>query len=599
MTTRRRSSSRLQSLFVKFSTVSAIRVLLLFLALAFAFALPESDQLLSGGSNGTHNGSEFSSGPRSRPKEDSFADMIDRALEKEFTENDKDEVNDAGSFNNSVAEQQAVLETVARVKPKKNDTKKEDKSFQLHHVFKLDNDHGAEETPTLIDRKDNVFIISNFKSKYPVLQLDLRLISDLVVVIVSATCGGIAFACAGQPVITGYLLAGSVVGPGGFNVVSEMVQVETVAQFGVIFLLFALGLEFSTTKLRVVRAVAVLGGLLQVLLFICLCGITASLCGGKPSEGVFVGAFLSMSSTAVVLKFLMEKNSTNALHGQVTIGTLILQDCAVGLLFALLPILGGTSNVLQGLISMTKSLVMLLSFLAILSILSRKCVPWFLKLMISLSSQTNELYQLASVAFCLLVAWCSDKLGLSLELGSFAAGVMISTTDLAQHTLEQVEPIRNFFAALFLASIGMLIHVHFLWNHVDILLASVILVVIVKTVVTSAVVKAFGYNNKTSLLVGMSLAQIGEFAFVLLSRASNLHLVEGKLYLLLLGTTALSLVTTPLLFKLIPAVVHLGVLLRWFPPDSPSEFGFKSDNFRSDSAKQRIALVSKDLIHEG
>ncbi|KAF5471631.1 hypothetical protein F2P56_008409 [Juglans regia] len=105
---------------------------------------------------------------------------------------------------------------------------------------------------------DNVFIISNFKSKYPVLQLDLRLIFDLVVVIVSATCGGIAFACDGQPVITGYLLAGSFIGPGGFNFVSEMVQVETVAQFGVVFLLFALVLEFSTTKFRVVRAVAVL-----------------------------------------------------------------------------------------------------------------------------------------------------------------------------------------------------------------------------------------------------------------------------------------------------------------------------------------------------
>ncbi|GKB24336.1 K(+) efflux antiporter 6, partial [Tanacetum coccineum] len=189
----------------------------------------------------------------------------------------------------------------------------------------MDNDNGAEETPTLIDRKDNVFIISNFKSKYPVLQLDLRLISDLVVVIVSATCGGIAFACAGQPVITGYLLAGSLVGPGGLDVVSELVQVETVAQFGVIFLLFALGLEFSVAKLKVVRAVAVLGGLLQSLLFMCICGITASLCGGKPSEGVFVGVLLSMSSTAVVLKFLMDKNSINALHGQVTIGTLILQ----------------------------------------------------------------------------------------------------------------------------------------------------------------------------------------------------------------------------------------------------------------------------------
>ncbi|KAL5572499.1 hypothetical protein UlMin_022096 [Ulmus minor] len=527
-----------------------------------------------------------------RSGEDSFADIIDRALEREFPENEQNEAtDDSGSFNNSVAGQQAVLETVARVTPKKNDTKsKEEKSFQFHHVFNLDNENGEEEMPTLIDRKDNVFIISNRKSKFPVLQLDSRLISDLVVVIVSATCGGIAFACAGQPVITGYLLAGSLIGPGGLSFVSEMVQVETVAQFGVIFLLFALGLEFSAAKLRVVRAVAVLGGLLQIFLFMCLCGITASLCGGKSSEGIFVGAFLSMSSTAVVLKFLMERNSINALHGQVTVGTLILQDCAVGLLFALLPILGGTSGVLQGVMSMTKSLVTLITFLAILSIVSRTCVPRFLKLMISLSSQTNELYQLASVAFCLLVAWCSDKLGLSLELGSFAAGVMISTTDLAQHTLEQVEPIRNFFAALFLASIGMLIHVHFLWNHVDILLAAVILVIIIKTIVVAIVVKGFGYNNKTSLLVGMSLAQIGEFSFVLLSRASNLHLVEGKLYLLLLGTTALSLVTTPLLFKLIPAVVHLGVLLRWFTPDTFGEIGYKGDILRSDSAK-RIALM--------
>ncbi|OAY64883.1 K(+) efflux antiporter 4-like isoform X1 [Ananas comosus] len=524
-------------------------------------------------------------------KEGSFADMIDRALQKEFSESEQGGgETDVGSFNNSVAGNQAVLETVARVTQKKNETRDE-KSFQLHDVFNLDSENRGEEIPTLIDRKDNVFIISNPKSKYPVLQLDLRLISDLVVVIVSAACGGIAFACLGQPVITGYLLAGSVIGPGGFSFVSEMVQVETVAQFGVIFLLFALGLEFSATKLRVVRAVAVLGGLLQIVLFMCLCGVTASLCGGKVSEGIFVGAFLSMSSTAVVLKFLMEKNSINALHGQVTVGTLILQDCAVGLLFALLPILGGTSGILQGVISMSKSLILLFTFLAILSILSRTCIPWFLKLMMSLSSQTNELYQLASVAFCLLVAWCSDKLGLSLELGSFAAGVMISTTDLSQHTLEQIEPIRNFFAALFLASIGMLIHVHFLWNHVDILLASVILVIIIKTVVVTIVVKGFGYSHKTSLLVGMSLAQIGEFAFVLLSRASNLHLVEGKLYLLLLGTTALSLVTTPLLFKLIPAVIHLGVLVRWFSPDTQMiEMSYKSDSLWVDSAK-RINLM--------
>ncbi|XP_023755574.1 K(+) efflux antiporter 5 [Lactuca sativa] len=488
--------------------------------------------------------------------EASIAKIFDRVLEKEFSENESTDGSTRSSFNNSVTDQEAVLETVAKItheKTNKNDTQE------------TTEDDG---TQTLIDKQDNVFVISNKKSKYPILQVDVRLISDLVVIIVSAAIGGIICSCLGQPVIVGYLLAGSLIGPGGLKFVSEMVQVETFAQFGVVFLLFALGLEFSMQKLKAVGPVAVLGGLLQILILMFLCGTLAVLCGAGLSEGVFVGCFLSMSSTAVVVKFLVEKNSNNALHGQVTIGTLIFQDCAVGLLFALLPVLGGNSGVLQGMASMGKVLMTLSTYLFGASLLTWSFMPRFLKLMVQLSSQTNELYQLAAVAFCLLSAWCSDKLGLSLELGSFVAGVMISTTDFAQHTLDQVEPIRNLFAALFLSSIGMLIHVQFLWTHVDILLASVILVIVVKTTVSAVITKAFGYSVKTSFLVGIMLAQIGEFAFVLLSRASNLHLVEGKMYLLLLGTTALSLVTTPVLFKLIPAVMHLGVLMHWFPQDT-------------------------------
>ncbi|XP_072958908.1 K(+) efflux antiporter 5-like isoform X4 [Typha angustifolia] len=450
----------------------------------------------------------------------SIADMFDRVLEKEFSENDAPEGTDRSSFNDSVADHQAVLETVAIVthdKSKKNDTGESNatKSFQISDVFALENE-GADDMTTLIDRKDNVFVMSNRRTKYPVLQVDLRLISDLVVIIVFATIGGITVSCLGQPVIVGYLLAGSLIGPGGLNFISEMVQ----------------------------------------------------LCGAKLTEGIFVGSFLSMSSTAVVSKFLVEKSNTNALHGQVTIGTLILQDCAVGLLFALLPVLGGGTGVLEGIMSMGKLLVVLSGFVTAASIVSWFFVPHFLKLMVRLSSQTNELYQLASVAFCLLLAWCSDKLGLSLELGSFVAGVMISTTDFAEHTLDQIEAIRNLFAALFLASIGMLIHFQFLWNHVDILLAVVIMVVLIKTIVVTIVVKAYGYNIRTALVVGLSLAQIGEFAFVLLSRSSHLHLVEGKMYLLLVGTTALSLVTTPLMFKIIPVLMHLGNLVWWFPPES-------------------------------
>lgn len=502
----------------------------------------------------------------------SIAKMFDRVLEKEFSENDQTEGSGESSFNSSVADKQAELETVAKIthdKIKKNDSNEANgtKPFQFQDVFSLENED-SNDMATLIDRKDNVFVMSNRKSKYPVLQVDFRLISDLVVVIVSAAIGGIIFSCLGQPVIVGYLLAGSIIGPGGLKFISQMVQVETVAQFGVVFLLFGLGLEFSLSKLKVVGPVAVLGGLLQIIILIFLCGITALLCGAKLSEGVFVGCFLSMSSTAVVVKFLVEQNNNNALHGQVTIGTLIFQDCVVGLLFALLPVLGGNSGLSRGMVSMGKLLLTLSIYLIVASVLTWSFVPRFFKLMMQLSSQTNELYQLATVAFCLISAWCSDKLGLSLELGSFVAGVMISTTEFTQHTLAQVEPIRNFFAALFLSSIGMLINVQFLWAHVDILLVSVILVVVVKTAVAASITKAFGYNLKASLLVGVLLAQIGEFAFVLLSRASNLHIVEGKMYLLLLGTTALSLVTTPILFKLIPALMHLGVLMHWFPSES-------------------------------
>ncbi|CAN6480305.1 unnamed protein product [Victoria cruziana] len=459
-------------------------------------------------------------------KDGSIAKMIDRVLEKEFSDKDQPEGTDGSSFNSTVADQQAVLEEVARVthdKTKKSEIQEPNgtRSFQIQDVFTLENE-GSDETPTLIDKR----------------------------------------------VITGYLLAGSIIGPGGLSFVSEIVQVETVAQFGVVFLLFALGLEFSLTKLKAVGPVAIFGGLLQIVIFTCVCGMTALLCRAKMSEGIFVGVFLSMSSTAVVLKFLVEGGTANAVHGQVSIGTLIFQDCVVGLLFALLPVLGGNSGLVQGIISIGKLLFVLSIFLTAASVLCWSFLPRFLKLMSQLSSETNELYQLTSVAFSLLLAWCSDKLGLSLELGSFVAGIMISTTDFAQHTLVQVEPIRNFFAALFLSSIGMLIHVQFLWSHVDILLASVVLVIILKTVVTAMVTKAFGYPMRSSFMVGLSLAQIGEFAFVLLSRASNLHLVEGKMYLLLLGTTALSLVTTPLMFKLIPILMHLGVLVRWFPSES-------------------------------
>ena len=163
------------------------------------------------------------------------------------------------------------------------------------------------------------------------------------------------------------------------------------------------------------------------------------------------------------------------------------------------------------------------------------------------------------VAFCLGVSWTSDHLGISIELGAFLAGVMVSMTPVAVETQNHIEPVRNIFGALFLASVGMIINPCFLWVHSDVLLCTLFAFIIFKGFVIALVVRAFGFSSGVSCTVGISMAQIGEFSFVLLSRAANLGLLQHKFYLLLLGTTAISLFMTPVMFKCITRAMN------WLP----------------------------------
>jgi hypothetical protein len=174
-----------------------------------------------------------------------------------------------------------------------------------------------------------------------------------------------------------------------------------------------------------------------------------------------------------------------------------------------------------------------------------------------------ELQQLTSLALCLALSKASDAAGLSLELGAFVAGVMIAAAEHGERTLHGIEPVRNVFAALFLASIGLLLNPWFLWMHRFALLSCLAVVVACKAALTALVVRAFGYSARTALVVGMSLAQVGEFSFVLLARASTLKLVQRPAYLLLLGTTALSLLVTPLLFRVQQPVLRFAAAAGW------------------------------------
>ena len=161
-------------------------------------------------------------------------------------------------------------------------------------------------------------------------------------------------------------------------------------------------------------------------------------------------------------------------------------------------------------------------------------------------------YSEVVIAFCLCVSWTSDHRGLSIELGAFFAGVMVSTTPVAEETQNHINPVRNIFGALFLSSIGMIINPFFLWVHFDVLICTLMIIILFKCSVIALVVRAFGFSTRISFTVGISMAQIGEFSFVLLSRASNLGLVKHKFYLLLLGITAISLFTSPIILRYSP-----------------------------------------------
>jgi len=396
-------------------------------------------------------------------------------------------------------------------------------------------------------------------------QEDFRLIIDLVLVFAAAACGGLLAALLKQPVLLGYLIGGMVVGPSGLRLIKELIQVETLAQFGVAFLLFALGVEFSLTELRKVKAIALGGGTLQIILTILVtvlvCGVTGAW-GTLPAKGVFLGSILSLSSTAVVLKCLMERNETETPHGQVMLGMLVVQDLALGLMLAVLPALHEPGEVIG--IAVLMALLKIGLFAAGAVVAGIWLIPPLLRLLAS--TESKELFLLGVVTICLGIALFTEYLGLSIEMGAFVAGLMISEVEYADETLTIVEPLRDIFASLFFAAIGMLIDPVFLWQNLELILGLVALVFVGKFLIITPLVSLFRYPLKTSLIVGLGLAQIGEFSFVLASEGQALGLVSRRIYLLILGTTAVTLMLTPFVLRLVPFLFDFAESMPWLKP---------------------------------
>jgi monovalent cation:H+ antiporter-2, CPA2 family len=410
-------------------------------------------------------------------------------------------------------------------------------------------------------------------------QEDFRLIVDLVTVLAAAAAGGVCAGLCRQPALLGYILGGVVVGPTGLGLIKELVQVETLAQFGAAFLLFALGVEFSFAELKKVQNISLGGGGLQILLTVVATTLISVAIGWvtTPQQGVFLGSILSLSSTAVVLKCLMEANETETPHGQVMLGILVVQDLALGLMLAILPALDKPPSEIGEALLQAGIKIALFSGAAIIT--GIWVVPRFLRLLAK--TESRELFLLGVVTLCLAIALLTEELGLSIEMGAFVAGLMISEVEYADQTLTYVEPIRDVFAALFFAAIGMLIDPLFLWQNWELILGLVGVVLVGKWIIITPLVRLFGYPLKTAITVGLGLAQIGEFSFVLASEGQALGFVSRRVYLLLLGTTAVTLVVTPFVLKLTPKLFNwlesFPNLQTWLEPaDEPQEVSLES-----------------------
>jgi CPA2 family monovalent cation:H+ antiporter-2 len=420
---------------------------------------------------------------------------------------------------------------------------------------------------------------------------------DLTVALGTSALGGLIAHRFRQPVLLGYLVAGLIIGPAGLRLLDDTQQIEELAEIGVAFLLFALGVEFSLAELKRVRQIAIQGSALQM-------GLTTSLVMGitfaigwvdSPLQGVFLGLVLSLSSTAVVLKVLTEKGETGTLHGQLMLALLIAQDLALGLMLAFLPALNHPAAFWNVFLT---ALLKFVLFLGGAIAVGRWVVPQLMQTVAATESQ--ELFLLTIIALCLGIAWITSLLGLSIEMGAFVAGLMVAEVDYSEQALGRVLPLRDTFACLFFASVGMLIDPQVLLDNWAVILGLVGFVMVGKVLIILPIILRFGYSFKTALLVAVSLNQIGEFSFVLALEGLTLGLITERQYLLLLGTTAITLVLTPAWINGAPWLTELcrrvPTLERWFDRSAEPKLLSVPDNLSGHVIVAGYGRVGQVLV---
>jgi len=366
------------------------------------------------------------------------------------------------------------------------------------------------------------------------------------------------------PPLVGYLIAGVLSGPHTPGFVADQTLAPELAELGIILLMFGVGLHFSLKDLLSVRAIAIPGAIIQIIAATAMGAMLAWSLGWPPGADLVFGLALSVASTVVLLRAMQERQLMQSDRGRIAVGWLIVEDLAMVLTLVLLPALAsvlGTSDAasrdpiavrfglgLGGVLALT--LVKLAAFVALMLLVGRRLIPWILTYVAHTGSQ--ELFRLAVLAIALGVAFGAAQLfGVSLALGAFFAGMILSESELSQRAAEETLPLRDAFAVLFFVSAGMLFDPASLWHEPLPILATLLIIIFGKAIIAFLIVVLFRYPLGIALTIAASLAQIGEFSFILADLGVGLKLLPEQGRDLILAGAILSIILNSLVFALI------------------------------------------------
>jgi CPA2 family monovalent cation:H+ antiporter-2 len=388
---------------------------------------------------------------------------------------------------------------------------------------------------------------------------DPAVFTDLALVLLAAVVGGTLAWWAGQPLILGYVFGGLLISP--FTPgpsVTDPRSFDLFAEVGVVLLMFSIGIEFSVKDLLRVKWVALVGGPIGILACVALGLVVSAWLGASRTEGAVVGAVVSVASTMAASRLLMDRGELHTRHGRVMMGTLLVEDLAVVVLIALLPAFGaiGPDRLLAVGLALGKASLVLLPFVLLVA----RVVP---RMMGHVARMHNdELFLLVALAIGLGTAALTQTVGLSLALGAFLAGLVISESDYAHETLVRLLPLREAFGALFFVTVGALVDPSVVVAHLPLLGALVALVVAGKGLIRTLVVLAFGERARTAILSGVGLAQIGEFSFVLVQAARRAGHVGAPVYQATLAASLVTILLNALLMRVVPRWLGQAALPR-------------------------------------